>query len=110
MYRKEKTEVLGEKLSQFHFVTPTDSRSNSGLRGERPETNRLSHGTATVKTTVPYTTYTVQFGPHREQCVLPMEKPVNGSYMGKITADYCNNYTTCSDNATFSVLGTWWCI
>jgi hypothetical protein len=44
------TEELGEKtLSQFHFfnVNPicTEPSANSGLCGDRPATNRLSHGT-----------------------------------------------------------------
>jgi hypothetical protein len=44
------TEVLGEKLPSATLSTtnPTwiDPGSNPGLRGERPATNRLSHGTA----------------------------------------------------------------
>jgi hypothetical protein len=46
-----KTEVLGEKTcpsATLPTINPTwtDPRSNPGLRGERPETNGLSHGTA----------------------------------------------------------------
>jgi hypothetical protein len=45
-----KPKYSGENLSQCHFVhqnpTWTDLGSNPGLRGERPSTNRLSHGTA----------------------------------------------------------------
>jgi hypothetical protein len=33
-------------LSQFHFVHHKSQGANTGLRGERPATNRLSHGTA----------------------------------------------------------------
>jgi hypothetical protein len=44
------TEVLGENLPSATFSTtnPTwiDPGANPGLRGERPVTNRLSHGTA----------------------------------------------------------------
>jgi hypothetical protein len=44
------TEVLGENLPSATLSTtsPTwiDPGSNPGLRGERPATNRLSHGTA----------------------------------------------------------------
>jgi hypothetical protein len=44
------TEVLGENLTSATLSTtnPTwiDPGSNPGLRGERPATNRLSHGTA----------------------------------------------------------------
>jgi hypothetical protein len=46
------TQVLGEILSQCHFVHPnltwTDLGSNPDLRGEIPASNRLSHGTASV--------------------------------------------------------------
>jgi hypothetical protein len=46
------TEVLGEKTCPGATLsstnrTRTDSRSNPSLRGERPASNRLSHGTAT---------------------------------------------------------------
>jgi hypothetical protein len=45
------TEVLRENLPRATLSTtnPTwiDPGSNPGLRGERPATNRLSHGTAT---------------------------------------------------------------
>jgi hypothetical protein len=46
------TEVLEEKLLSMplcspKFFTCTDLVSNLGLRGDRPATNRLSHGTAT---------------------------------------------------------------
>ena len=42
---------LGEKLSQCHFVLHKSHMDltwdrTPGLRGERPATNRLSHGTA----------------------------------------------------------------
>jgi hypothetical protein len=44
------TEVLGENLPSATLATtnPTciDPGANPGLRGERPATNRLSHGTA----------------------------------------------------------------
>jgi hypothetical protein len=44
------TEVLGENLPSATLFTtnPTwiDPGANPGLRGERPATNRLSHGTA----------------------------------------------------------------
>jgi hypothetical protein len=44
------TEVLGENLPSATLSTtnPTwiDPGANPGLRGERPATNRLSHGTA----------------------------------------------------------------
>jgi hypothetical protein len=44
------TEVLGENLPNATLSTtnPTwiDPGANPGLRGERPATNRLSHGTA----------------------------------------------------------------
>jgi hypothetical protein len=44
------TEVLGENLpsATLYTTNPTwiDPGSNPGLRGERPATNRLSHGTA----------------------------------------------------------------
>jgi hypothetical protein len=46
------TEVLGENLPSATLSTtnPTckDPGANPGLRGERPATNRLSHGTACV--------------------------------------------------------------
>jgi hypothetical protein len=46
----EETEVLGENLPSATVSTtnPTwiDPGANPGLRGERPATNRLSHGTA----------------------------------------------------------------
>jgi hypothetical protein len=45
-----KSKYSGKNLSQCHFVhhksTWTDPGSNTGLRGGRPATNRLSHGTA----------------------------------------------------------------
>jgi hypothetical protein len=48
------TEVLGENLPSATLSTtnPTwiDAGSNPGLRGERPATNRLSHGTALLYT------------------------------------------------------------
>jgi hypothetical protein len=44
------TEVLGENLPSATFSTtnPTwmDPGANPSLRGERPATNRLNHGTA----------------------------------------------------------------
>jgi hypothetical protein len=44
------TEVLGENLpsATLSITNPTwiDPGANPGLRGERPATNRLSHGTA----------------------------------------------------------------
>jgi hypothetical protein len=50
IYWQGNDEELGENLSQCHFVTtnPTwiDPGANPGLRGERPATNDLSHGTA----------------------------------------------------------------
>jgi hypothetical protein len=49
------TEVLGENLPSATLFTtnPTwiDPEANPGLRGERPVTNRLSHGTAFLVTT-----------------------------------------------------------
>jgi hypothetical protein len=46
------TEVLGENLPSAILSTtnPTwiDPGANPGLQGERPATNRLSHGTASV--------------------------------------------------------------
>jgi hypothetical protein len=52
------TEVLGENLPSATLSTtnPTwvDPGANPGLRGERPATNRLSHGTATVVCNVYY--------------------------------------------------------
>jgi hypothetical protein len=48
------TEVLGENLPSATLSTtnPTwiDPGANPGLRGERPPTNRLSHGTASNDT------------------------------------------------------------
>jgi hypothetical protein len=45
-----KPKFSGRNLPQCHFVYHkpiwTDPGSNPGLRGERPATNRLSHGTA----------------------------------------------------------------
>jgi hypothetical protein len=50
------TEVLGENLPSATLSTtnPTwiDPGANPGLRGERPATNRLSHGTAFWRTTI----------------------------------------------------------
>jgi hypothetical protein len=41
------TEVLGENLPSATLSTTwIDPGANPGLRGERPATNRLSHGTA----------------------------------------------------------------
>jgi hypothetical protein len=44
------TEVLGENLPSATLSTTNppwiDPGANPGLRGERPATNRLSHGTA----------------------------------------------------------------
>jgi hypothetical protein len=44
------TEVLGENLPSATLSTTNPTRidpgTNPGLRGERPATNRLSHGTA----------------------------------------------------------------
>jgi hypothetical protein len=42
------TEVLGGKSATLSTTNPTwiDPGANPGLRGERPATNRLSHGTA----------------------------------------------------------------
>jgi hypothetical protein len=49
-----KTEVLGENLSQFHFVhqerTWPDLGSNPGRRGGKPVTNRLSSYDTVSKT------------------------------------------------------------
>jgi hypothetical protein len=44
-----KTEELGEKLSQCHFIhhkSQIHPGANLGLCGVRPATNDLSHGTA----------------------------------------------------------------
>jgi hypothetical protein len=50
------TEVLGENLPSATLSTtnPTwiDPGTNPGLRGERPATNRLSHGTAHLTITM----------------------------------------------------------
>jgi hypothetical protein len=50
IYLQGKNEVLGENLPSATLSTtnPTwiDPGANPGLRGERPATNRLSHGTA----------------------------------------------------------------
>jgi hypothetical protein len=50
------TEVLGENLPQCHFVHNkshmTWSGANPGRRGGKPETNRLSYGTAKQYTCV----------------------------------------------------------
>jgi hypothetical protein len=50
IYFAGETEVLGENLPSATLSTtyPTwiDPGANPGLRGERPATNRLSHGTA----------------------------------------------------------------
>jgi hypothetical protein len=47
------TEVLGENLpsATLSSTNPTwiDPGANPGLRGERPATNRLSHGTASLE-------------------------------------------------------------
>jgi hypothetical protein len=52
------TEVLGENLPSATLSTtnPTwiDPGANPGLRGERPATNRLSHGTAPVPLIIKY--------------------------------------------------------
>jgi hypothetical protein len=52
-----KTEVLGGKTcpsATLSAINPTwtDQGSNPGLRGERPATNRLSHGTAPLDTLI----------------------------------------------------------
>jgi hypothetical protein len=52
LYWQGKTEELGEKPSPRATLStrnPTwiDSGANPGLRGERPATNRLNHGTPT---------------------------------------------------------------
>jgi hypothetical protein len=51
-YFAGETEVLGENLPSATLSTtnPTwiDPAANPGLRGERPATNRLSHGTALI--------------------------------------------------------------
>jgi hypothetical protein len=41
----KKTETLGEEPVVVPLLTRTDLRSNPYLRKERPETERLSHGT-----------------------------------------------------------------
>jgi hypothetical protein len=50
MILTRKTEELGENLSQYHFVHHKSHMNlpsaNARLRGERPATNRLSHGMA----------------------------------------------------------------
>jgi hypothetical protein len=55
------TEVLGENLPSATLSTtnPTwiDPGANPGLCGERPATNRLSHGTAVVLTSDTKTTF-----------------------------------------------------
>jgi hypothetical protein len=62
-----KTEVLGRKTcpSATNFTrnpTWTDPGKNQGLRGERPATNHLSHGTAVFVTYIEYSTlYKFQF-------------------------------------------------
>jgi hypothetical protein len=47
------TEVLGENLPSATLSTTNlswiDPGANPGLRGERPATNRLSHGTAILR-------------------------------------------------------------
>jgi hypothetical protein len=40
------TEVLGENLPSTTLSTTNPTWIDPGLRGERPATNRLSHGTA----------------------------------------------------------------
>jgi hypothetical protein len=40
------TEVLGENLPSATLSTTNPTWINPGLHGERPATNRLSHGTA----------------------------------------------------------------
>jgi hypothetical protein len=40
------TEVLGENLPSATLSTTNPTWIDPGLRGERPATNRLSHGTA----------------------------------------------------------------
>jgi hypothetical protein len=54
-YWQGKSERLGEKPVQCYFVHHKshwiDPGANPGHRGERPATNRLSHGTALISTT-----------------------------------------------------------
>jgi hypothetical protein len=57
----EKRSTLGKTCPSATLSTTnptwTDPGSNPGLRGERPATNRLSHGTASVNTLrLPYLT------------------------------------------------------
>jgi hypothetical protein len=53
-YFAGETEVLGENLPSAILSTTNpmwiDPGANPDLRGERPATNRLSHGTATTTT------------------------------------------------------------
>jgi hypothetical protein len=42
------TEVIGENLPSATLSTTNPTWIDPGLRGERPATNRLSHGTAYV--------------------------------------------------------------
>jgi hypothetical protein len=48
------TEVLGENLPSATLFTANPTWIDPGLRGERPATNRLSHGTAVLVTTDVY--------------------------------------------------------
>jgi hypothetical protein len=48
LYFAGETEVLGEKLPSATLSTTNPTWIDPGLRGERPATNRLSHGTAFV--------------------------------------------------------------
>jgi hypothetical protein len=44
-------EVLGENLPSATLSTTNPTWIDPGLHGERPTTNRLSHGTASLSTT-----------------------------------------------------------